>query len=228
MNKLIKYSFIFFLLLASCTPFFISHDFEIQTAYHRNIAILPFEMHYTGIIPDELDELAISEIEEAESKAFMISYYNEVLRSTRGGKKSIRVNIQHYKDTFQALVENDVSIIESWDMKAQELASLLQVDAVLRGDIEKNQLITDLESLGIDIGLHILNVLTENTLWPWIPYSLTKSKEIKANYSLLNGQDGYTLWSIAYDIEADWRSPAKQIIDDVNRRSSKKFPYRLK
>ena len=228
MNKLLKYSFIFSIFLLSCTPFFISHDFEIKTAYHQNIAILPFEMQYTGSIPDELDELAISEIEEAESKAFMISYYNEVLRSTRGGKKPIRVNIQHYKDTFQALAENDISIAESWDMKTQDLASLLQVDAVLRGYIEKNQLITDLESFGIEFGLHILNAITENVLWPWIPHNLTKSKEIKANYSLLDGQDGYTLWSIAYEIEADWRSPAKQIIDDVNRRSSKKFPYRIK
>jgi hypothetical protein len=228
MNKLFKYSYIFTIILISCTPFFISHDFEIQTAYHKNIAILPFEMNYTGIIPDELDEHAISEIEEAESKAFMTSYYNEMLRSTRSGKKPIRVNIQHYKDTFRTLTENDISIIESWDMKAENLASLLQVDAVLRGHIEKNQLITDLESLGIDVGLHILNIITENALWPWIPYNLTKSKEIKANYSLLDGQDGATLWSIAYEIEADWRSPSEQIIDNVNRRSSKKFPYRLK
>ena len=215
-------------IIFCCTPFFISHDFEIQTAGHQEIAILPFEMIYTGLIPEKLTEEDLILIEEAESVAFMTSYYNEVLRSTRSGKKPIRVKIQHYKNTLQVLDEKGINIFESWDMRTEELAKILQVDAVLRGSIEKNQLIPDLESFGIDIGIHIINILTDNSLWPWIPFSLTKSKEVKTNYSLVNGQDGSTLWSIAYEIEADWRSPANEIIDDVNRRSSKKFPYRLK
>ena len=227
MKKTLPIIIILILFLTSCTPFFISHNFEIQTAYHKNIAILPFEMNYTGIIPEELDNLAVYEIETAESKAFMTSYYNEVLRSTKGGKKPIRVNIQHYQDTFSILSDNNITIHESWDMKGTDLASLLNVDAVLRGHITKNQLITDLESFGIEFGLHILNAITENTLWPWIPYNLSKSKEVNADYSLINGEDGSTLWSIAYEIEADWRQPADQIIDNVNRRSSKKFPYRI-
>lgn len=228
MNNQYKSILIFTLLLTACTPFFISHDFEIQTVYHKNIAILPFEMNYTGIIPDEIDDITLAEIELAESKAFTTSYYNEVLRSTKGGKKPIRVNIQHYQDTFRMLSDNGISINESWTMTGQDLASILQVDAVLRGHITKNQLITDLESFGIEFGLHILNVITENALWPWIPYNLSKSKEINANYTLIDGEDGSTLWSIAYEVEADWRQPADEIIDNVNRRSSRKFPYRIK
>jgi len=227
MKNQFRYILIFTILIVGCTPFFISHDFEIQTAYHKNIAILPFEMNYTGIIPEDLDDVTLAEIEVAESKAFSTSYYNEILRSTKGGKKPISVNIQHYQDTFRILSDNDVSIHDSWDMTGQDLASLLQVDAVLRGQITKNQLITDLESFGIEFGLHILNAVTENVLWPWIPYNLSKSKEIDANYTLINGDDGSTLWSIAYEIEADWRQPADEIIDNVNRRSSRKFPYRI-
>ena len=216
------------ILLNCCTHYFISHDFEFQTANHNKIAILPFEMNYTGLVPENLTEEDLILIEDAESVAFMTSYYNEVLRSTRSGKKPIRVKIQHYKNTLQLLNDNGITIFDSWHMKSEELAEILKVDAILRGYIEKNQLIPDLESFGIDVGIHILNILTDNSLWPWIPFSLTKSKEVKTNYSLVNGQDGSTLWSIAYEIDADWRSPANEIIDDVNRRSSKKFPYRLK
>ena len=216
------------IILFCCTPYFISNNFEIQTVNHKEIAILPFEMTYTGLIPDEISEEDLILVEEAESIAFMTSYYNEVLRSTRSGKKPIRVNIQHYKNTLQLLDDNGINIFDSWDMKAEDIAEILQVDAVLRGYIEKNQLITDLESFGIDVGIHIINILTNNALWPWIPYKLTKSKEVKTNYSIVDGQDGTTLWSIAYDIDADWKSPANEIIDDVNRRSSRKFPYRIK
>ncbi len=216
------------IILFCCTPYFISNNFEIQTVNHKEIAILPFEMTYTGLIPDEISEEDLILVEEAESIAFMTSYYNEVLRSTRSGKKPIRVNIQHYKNTLQLLDDNGINIFDSWDMKAEDIAAILQVDAVLRGYIEKNQLIPDLESFGIDVGIHIINILTDNALWLWIPYELTKSKEVKTNYSIVDGQDGTTLWSIAYDIDADWRSPANEIIDDVNRRSSRKFPYRIK
>ena len=163
-------------------------------------------MTYTGLIPDEISEEDLILVEEAESIAFMTSYYNEVLRSTRSGKKPIRVNIQHYKNTLQLLDDNGINILDSWDMKAEDIAEILQVDAVLRGYIEKNQLITDLESFGIDVGIHIINILTNNALWPWIPYKLTKSKEVKTNYSIVDGQDGTTLWSIAYDIDADWKA----------------------
>ncbi len=158
----------------------------------------------------------------------MTSYYNEVSRSTRSGKKPIRVNIQHYKNTLQFLDDNGINTFDSWNMKAEDLSEILQVDAVLRGYIEKNQLIPDLESFVIDVGIHILNILTNNALWPWLPYDLSKSKEVNTNYALIDGRDGSTLWSIAYEVEADWRRPANEIIDDVNRRSSKKFPYRLK
>lgn len=219
---------IFLLLIVGCTPFFISHDFNIQTADHKEVAILPFEMNYIGILPDELIEDTFNQIEEAESKAFMISYYNEVLRSTKSGKKPIRVNIQHYKNTLQIFDENDIYILDTWDMKADELAEILQVDAVLRGYIEKNQIIPDLQSFGIEVGVKILDIITEGGLIGWIPFDLTKSKEVKTNYSLVDGQNGNTLWSIAYDIDADWRQPANEIIDGVNRRSSKKFPYRIK
>ena len=74
------------IILFCCTPYFISNNFEIQTVNHKEIAILPFEMTYTGLIPDEISEEDLIFVEEAESIAFMTSYYNEVLRSTRSGK----------------------------------------------------------------------------------------------------------------------------------------------
>ena len=230
MKKLIKLLTISIIsiTLFFCTPYFISNNFEIQTVNHKEVAILPFEMIYTGLIPDEISEEDLILIEEAESIAFMTSYYNEVLRSTRSGKKPIRVNIQHYKNTLQLLDENGINTYDSWNMKAEDLSEILHVDAILRGYIEKNQLIPELESFGIDVGIHILNILTDNALWPWIPFDLSKSKEVNTNYSLIDGENGTTLWSIAYKIEADWKSPANEIIDDVNRRSSRKFPYRIK
>ncbi len=230
MTKLYKPFIIIFstILLFSCTPFFISNDFEIQTADHKVIAILPFEMNYTGRIPKDLTKEDLQKIEEVESEAFMMSYSNEILRSTKSGKKPIRVKVQNYKNTLQLLEENNISTVESWNLKTEKLAEILHVDAVLRGYIEKKQLMPELESLGIEIGINILNIITKNSLIPWIPFDISTSKIVKTNYEILNGQDGSTLWSIAYEVEADWRRPADEIIEEVNRKSTRKFPYRIK
>lgn len=34
------------------------------------------------------------------------------------------------------------------------------------------------------------------------------------------------VWPIAFDIDADWRRPSNEIIDEVSRRAARKFPYR--
>src|SRR5687768_3375549 len=71
--------------LSGCKPYYIATDFSSRTAQHKVVAVLPFEMVFTGTKPEKLSEADIREIEEAESKAFMISYYNKVLASTRSG-----------------------------------------------------------------------------------------------------------------------------------------------
>jgi hypothetical protein len=215
-------------LISGCTPFFIASNFDYITADHDVIAIAPFQMTYTGLIPEELTVEDFLNIEEGESEAFMISYFNEILRSTKSGKKPIRINVQHHTKTLNLLAENDVSIKETWLMDSEQLAEILGVDAIVRGSIEKNQLIHDLTSYGIEVGLHIINILTDHSIFPWIPYGATKSKEVHASYDLVGGSDGTILWSISYKVEADWRQTANDIIDNINRRSSKKFPYRVK
>jgi len=166
-------------------------------------------------------------IAEAESKAFMISFYNEVLRSTRGGKKPIRVDVQHFDKTLSILKANNIDIRSSWKEDPGKLAKMLGVDAVVKARVEKHRLMSDLASYGIDLGVHIIGILSDYKIWFWLPPDLTKSKEIKSSCSLMD-KEGATLWSIAYDDEADWRKPANKIIDDINRKSAKRFPYRTK
>jgi hypothetical protein len=157
----------------------------------------------------------------------MISFYNEVLRSTRSGRKPIRVDVQHYDKTLSILKENNIDIRSSWKEDPAKLAKILGVDAVVKTRIEKHRLMSDLTSYGIDLGVHILGVLSDYKFLFWLPPDLAKSKEVKSSCSLLD-KEGSTLWSISYDIDADWRKPANEIIDDINWKSAKRFPYRTK
>ena len=212
-------------LLPSCKTAYIVSNFDARTAAHKTVAVLPFEMIFSGKMPEQLSVAELEKIKDAESKAFMISFYNEILRSTKGGKKPIRVDIQHYDKTLNLLNANGIDIRSAWNEDPGKLTTILGVEAVVKARIEKHRLMSDLASYGIDLGVHIISVISDNALWFWMPHELTKSKEVKTSYSLLDKQ-GAVLWSIAFNIEADWREPANHIIDNINRKSAKTFPYR--
>ncbi len=211
----------------ACTPYFRSANFDTITADHTQIAVLPFEMYFTGKMPEDLTEQDILYIEEAESQAFQISFYNELLRSTKRGKKPLKVDIQHYKKTLNLLERKGINIRDSWDRSPEELAELLEVDAVVRARIEKARFMSDLESYGIEMSVQIINILTNYQWFPWFPPISSQNKEIIADFSLMEKEKGIVLWSISFDRGADWRQPANMIIDEISRRAAKKFPYRM-
>ncbi len=214
------------LLMMSCAPHYLSSNFDSKTADHEIVAVVPIEMVFTGKIPEDWTEEDVLNVEEAESQAFQISFYNEILRSTKSGSKPLWVDIQHYKKTLQLLEEHDIGIRESWKMAPEELANLLEVDAVVMARIEKNRFMSDLESYGIEVATEVINILTNYRLFLWMPVS-SQSKEVIADHTLLNGEDGVTLWSVSFKVGADWRQPTNQIIDEISRKAAKKFPYRL-
>jgi hypothetical protein len=217
--------FLFLGIFSCITPYQIE-NFKDITDSHQTVAILPFDILNTGVIPKDLTDEDLYELEIAEGHAFQISFFNEVLGSTRRGKKNLRVDIQPIAQTNRVLREHDLLVIEVLDKPYDEVCEMLKVDVVLVGQIEKNRIMSDLASYGIEVGVHIVNVLSSHSLWQFFSGDLSKSKEIKTMYTLYDKIDGKVLWSVSYVINADWRQKANDIIDETNRRAARKFPYR--
>jgi len=215
-----------FLISFSCSPHYITQNFEQRTSDHQTVAVLPFEMIYTGLRPEGLNESDINEISLAESRAFQISLFNKILSSTKSGKNAIGIDLQDYRKTLQLLEINDIDIQSSWIEQPEILADKLGVDAIIRSRIEKNRLMSDLDSYGISVAVHIMDVITDHRIWPWLPTNVAQSKKIKTSFYLVDGDDGHVLWSLDKDISADWRSRSDEIIDRINHQAAKKFPYR--
>jgi len=224
MKTLICIPVFLFLLFTSCKQYYTVSDFEEKTVDHQTIAVLPFEMVYRGIPPKELTEEDIQRIEILESKAFQSSFFNGVLASTRKRRNQLRVDFQHYSKTIKLLKENEIGIRDSWGEDPAELAKLLGVDAVVKAQIEKRRYMSDLASYGIEAGAQIIEAITNNRLLPFIN---NRSTTVKTNFILVNRDDGNVLWSIAYDFDADWRSTAEDVIEMINTKSAKRFPYRI-
>lgn len=216
---------LFLLLFTSCKRYYTASDFEEKTQNHQTIAILPIEMQFSGVQPRNFTPEIITDIEESESLLFQMSFFNKILESTRRGKKQLKVDIQHYSKTQALLKENGISIRESWFKDPSKLAEILEVDAVVTGRIEKMRYFSDMESFGIETGKVILDILTDRTIFSDVN---TPDKNIMANYSLVEKNNGAVLWSIDFRQEADWSITSEEIVNRINHRSARKFPYRVK
>jgi len=208
-------------MATSCKPYFIANDFDQVTADHTTVAILPFELFTVGYIPAQLTPEMIDEIEEVESTLFQSNFHNKVLSSTQRGRGGLTVGLQHYSETNSLLEKAGITVRESWTMSPKDLAKVLDVDAVVKARIEKNQYFSDGLSAGIEISRAILDIFTDtNPL-----YISDNNKKVISDYSLVN-EEGVVLWSIGYKNTSDWQQQADELVNSINHRSSRHFPYR--
>ncbi len=195
-----------------------------KTAKHRVIAIMPFEMIFTGKQPKKLTVDQAREIEEAESLAFQDSLYRLLCLEQGRCRYPVRIDIQPIVKTNRILEEQGIPIRDSWHIEPVELARILKVDAVVGTRVEKRRYMSGLASFGLEVGATILNALADEfPLGILVP---TATKRIRANCFLYNGKDGFTLWARNVEDYADWSLSANDIIDGINFHFARRFPYR--
>jgi hypothetical protein len=216
------------LLAAGCaTANYESPQFAERAQRHQVIAVLPFEMVFTGDPPKNLTPAQIALIEEAESVAFQEAYYRRLLHQASVHRKHpILIDIQPVDETNRLLTAAGVGVRESWGMSAKSLAQVLRVDAVISTSVRKTRYLSDGESFGIDLGLQVVNEATEGRFVPFLPWGLVKTSDILANCELIDSLDGVVIWQTDFARSADWAYPADQVIADFTQALAKLFPYR--
>ena len=198
-----------------------------RASHHQVIAVLPFEMVLTGKPPKDLDPHQIAVIEETESVAFQEAYYDRLLNQASAHRKHpIVVEIQPVADTNQRLAEAGIGVRESWTMSAKALAKVLRVDAVVRTTVQKTRYLSDGESFGIDLGLQIVNDVSEGRLLWVLPWGAVTTNDIRASCELVDSLDGAVLWQDEIAAATDWSYPPGQVIAGFTRELARKFPYR--
>ncbi|MDH3745841.1 MAG: hypothetical protein OES47_12145 [Acidobacteriota bacterium] len=215
-------------LVAGCTSVhYESPRLAEQTATRDTVAVLPFEMVFSGKAPKDLTAADIQRIEQAESLAFQASLYDYLLdRSSATRKNPILVRIQPVETTNRLLDERGIGIRESWGMPTESIAETLGVDAVIRTRVHKTRYLSDLASYGTDVGLALLHEATNGDSDWLIPPGLTKTHDISADSEVLNAEDGELLWKVVVHRGTDWRRPANEVVAGITKKLSKKFPYR--
>lgn len=218
------FSVIIILVFSSCAHrYYTSSVFEQQTSKHHIIAILPAEMIFTGVQPKNISAEDIAKLEETESTAFQNSLFNGILRYANTRKYYTTISVQDISTTKKLLEDNGITIRNSWNEDDRKLASLLGVDAVVRMRITKKRYMSDLASMGIDMGRQVLNQIGGIANFP-VPYVSNKTNDIYASCNIVSNNQ--TLWNDNYTMSASYNSPSEAVIDNITDNFGKHFPYR--
>ena len=216
------------LFVGSCsTANYQSLQLDERAQHHQIIAVLPFEIIFSGDPPRNLTAQQITEIEDAESVAFQEAYYYRLLNQASVHRKHpITIEIQPAETTNRLLEDAGISVRESWGLSAKSLARVLRVDAVISTSVQKTRYLSDMESFGVEAGLQVVNEVTEGTLASILPWHLVTTHDIWANSELIDGHDDTLLWQADFTQATDWRLPANQVIAGFTEELAKLFPYR--
>lgn len=217
-------------LLYACAKSYTTPVFSSKSIGHKLVAILPYQMVYTGKEHKDLSPTEVNKINEAEAQAFQRALHNWLLRESGADKKDIKIEFQTPERTNRILQDSGIALVDAWKETPERLAKILGVQSIVYTRCEKEKFLTDLESFGLEIAGDILDKIKLPdgiSLPPGAdPNNYNRTYRIKIDCQLLNAADASLLWKLPLDTEIDWNSRANDVIEQAGRMCAKKFPYR--
>ncbi len=197
------------LLLSSCATVYNSAGLKTAEQQHHLVAILPFDVtvQYNKLPKN----VTVEQIEENEHDlAFILQnqMYNRFLRKN----EQYRIQFQDVDKTNMMLERNKIEVEQLSEFSPDELARLLEVDAVISGKV----LTTKPMSTGAALVVGVLfNV-----------WGSTNTADVTV--SLHDGNDSDLLWRFNHVYSGSVGSSPEQLTNAMMKPISRKFPYRIK
>ncbi len=188
------------------THLFEHPDFETIAKDHKTIAIIPFSAK-VSLRPKQMKEITAEQLKEMEineGSSIQTAMYSWFLKRKKRGK--LLIDVQDPNKTNALLKKNEV------DMEIttpEELAKLLEVDAVITGQIETDKPMSD----GASIALGLLVGFWGST------------NSATVNMSVNNAEDGTLLWNYNKRVSGSLGSSNDQLINTLMRKASRRLAY---
>ena len=219
--------FLFFagLLVACSSSKYLTSSYERLAPGHQLIAVVPFDNIYTGRTPKDMTEAAFQQMMDEDAYFFQRVLYGQLLEESGIKDHDIHIDIQDVSTTNNILREEGVTPGDIKEMEAIELANLLGVDAVVIVTLHKEFLLSDEESVLVDVAGNIYRHILDGP-FGWKTWGLDKTGNIYIQARILDGKEGVAVWALDKETSTDWRRRTDEVVADINHHISKKFPYR--
>lgn len=210
-NTLLLFCFISFsYTMVSQTNLYENPDFDEITKSHKIIAILPF-ISQVKLRPNQMKDMTpehLSKLERSEGEGIQSAMYSWFLqRKKKGDLQSLE--IQDPSVTTAMLNKQNIDYATLKNFTPQELANILEVDAIISGEFHTDKPMS--EGTAVAIGLVA-------GFW-----GSTNSATI--NMSVHNSKDGVLLWNYNKKVSGTSFSSSEDLVNTLMRKASRRFGY---
>lgn len=206
-------SFFLTLHVIGQTNLYENPSFDQISENHKSIAILPFNAQ-VKLRKNQMKNMSnddLIRLEKAEGKSIQKAMYSWFLkRKKRGDMQTIEV--QDPNVTTAKLRKNNIKQENLIEYTPQELANLLEVDAIISGDYKTDKPMS--EGASVALGLLV-------GFW-----GTTNSATI--NMSVHNAEDGVLLWNYNKKVRGSLGSSPEDLINKLMRKASRRLSYTKK
>lgn len=185
-------------------------SFDEIAKSHKIIAVVPFKTQ-VKLRPKQMKDMSdeqLNRIEKSEGESIQAAMYSWFLkRKKRGDLQSLEV--QDPRTTTVMLKKQNIDYNNIMDFTPQDLAKILEVDAVISGEFETNKPMSEGASvvLGALFGF----------------FGSTNSATI--NMSVHNAEDGILLWNYNKKVNGSIGSDTEDLINILMRKASRRLAY---
>lgn len=181
--------------------------FEALSSDHETLAILPFTARLELDENEVHSESQLKELEEKEGYEVQNALESYFLKRQR--RKEYIIDFQDTKNTNSILRKNGIDANNIGIYTSQELCKILNVDAIVSGNLTLNALI----SKGV------------STSYDFISFITGKSDYGRIAIKVSDGTTGKLLWKYEKTITRKSGKNTQAIIEDMMKKATRKFPY---
>ena len=196
--------------LKAQTNLYENPDFDEIAKTHKIIAVVPFKTQ-VKLRPKQMkdmDDEKLHRLEKAEGEGIQTAMFSWFLKRKKRGKLQT-LEVQDPKVTTALLKRNNIDYDNVTDFTPQELAKLLEVDAVITGEFETNKPMSE----GASVALGLLVGFWGST------------NNAVVNMSVHNAADGVLLWNYNKKVRGSIGSSPEDLINILMRKASRRLAY---
>ena len=188
---------------------YLNPQFGPTTSAHRTVAILPFHVAISRVrLPKNLTPEDVVRMEHEEGLAMQTQLQTQLLRRA----DRYTVQFQDVARTNALLARAGIAGDSLATHTMDEIAKLLEVDAVISGRIERSKPMAT--GTAIALGVLFGGAFMGNT------------NRVGVNLQLHNGQDGALLWTFAHQFGGSIGSSPEGLANALMTSIARRLPYR--
>lgn len=196
-------------LLVAQTNLYENPDFDRIAKDHKIIGVIPFKASVT-LRPKQMKDMTTEQLEKmevAEGESIQMALHSWFLKRKKRG--TLKIDVQSPATTNAKLLKAGITIENYATYTPEELAAVLEVDAIIMGTFETNKPMSEGASAALGIIFGVWGTTSQATL----------------NLNIYNATDGVLLVNYNKRVSGSVGTDNDDLVNRVMRKASRRIAY---